>query len=457
MRQRAVETSAPRGQVQTEEKTVIQLNWPWWLHPAVATFMLTGLTALTAIGFSDDIYVMWRVRKYIDGNLSLVLLLGIITLLAGMIIPTLRVIKGGPSTIELSAKQISYLIRSFKVLFVLTVLGYLFWTVSAMAQGISISDLASVVDREDRAISELKANSRPIAGLTTLTQFGPIAVALGAFLHRAGFMGRAFLWLIPLAMVRTLFYAERLALIEILIPLLVVLAITSYKRSRWTWLLRLGPIIAAPVIWLVFAGSEYFRSWVYYQALTNTTFFEWVTTRLLGYYVTSYNNSALFSLSWPGLENPPYFSATLFWNAPGVEAIFPHPGIGGNTPEAWWASTLKMYANPEFNNTGSFLAVNGELGTVGMTLYWLITGIIAGCLYVALRRGSLPASLAYAVFYIGILELPRFIYWTQGRAFPLFIAVIAITVFYPKSTSNRVYNSNRLDRELQSKRIVISK
>lgn len=433
MKQNAVATAARRdAQIPSDEKIIVHVNWPWWLHPAVATSMLAGLTALTAIAFSEDVYATWGVRKYIDSNMALLLLLGIVSLIAGMIIPTLRVLRSGPSTIELSSGQIQFLKRSYKLLFTLTVLGYAFWAISAVAQGISIADLASVVGREDRAISELKANSRPIAGLTTLTQFGPIAAALGAFLHRTGFIGRSFLWVLPLAMIRTLFYAERLALIEVLIPLLVVVAITSYKKSRWTWLLRLGPLVAAPVIWLVFAGSEYFRSWVYYQSLSNISFVEWVTTRLLGYYVTSYNNSALFSLSSPGSDVPPYFSATLFWNAPGIESLLPHPGIGGNAPEVWWASILKLYANPEFNNTGSFLVLNGEIGALGMALYWLATGLVIGSVYVALRRGSLTASLAYAVFYIGILELPRFIYWTQGRSFPLLMAVVILTLTYPK-------------------------
>lgn len=412
--------------------TTVELNWPWWLHPAVATIMLAGLTALAAVAFPEDVYATWGVRKYIDGDMALLLLLGIVSLVAGMSIPTMRVLASGPSTIELTPSRIKFLKRAYYLLMTLTVLGYVFWAISAASQGISLANLASVVDREARAISELKANSRPIAGLTTLTQFGPIAAALGAFLHRTGFVGRSFFWVLPLAMIRTVFYAERLALIEILIPLLVVFAVTTYKSSRWTGLLRLGPLIAAPVIWLVFAGSEYMRSWIFYQSTVSVSFVEWVTTRLLGYYVTAYNNSALFDLSSPGPSLPPYFSISVFWNAPGVDIALPHPGIGGNSPEVWWASVLKLYANPEFNNTGSFLVVAGELGTIGMVIYWLVTGLVLGSLYVALRRGSLPAALAYAVFYIGILELPRFTYWTLGRSFPLLLAVMLIAFFYSR-------------------------
>lgn len=422
----------PATQSASHGVTVVPLNWPWWLHPAVATVMLAGLTALAAIAFPEDVYATWGVRKYIDADMALLLVLSILSLVAGLMIPTFRVLKGGPSSIELSAERVKFLTRTYWVLLTLTILGYVFWAISAAFQGISLSDLTSVVDREARAISELKSNSRPIAGLTTLTQFGPVAAALGAFLHRTGFLGRSFLWVLPFAAIRTLFYAERLALIEILIPLLVVMAVTTYKRSRWTWLLRLGPLIAAPAIWLVFAGSEYMRSWVHYQNVVSVSFVEWVTTRLLGYYVTAYNNSALFSLSAPGPTVPPYFSISVFWNAPGIEIFLPHPGIGGNAPEAWWASTLKLYANPEFNNTGSFLVVNGDLGTIGMLLYWFATGLAIGSLYVALRRGSLPASLAYAVFYIGILELPRFAYWTLGRSFPLLVAVFVLAAAYPR-------------------------
>ncbi|MEV7572213.1 O-antigen polymerase [Pseudarthrobacter sp. NPDC089323] len=420
------------GSVTDDTKTV-QLNWPWWLHPAVATLMLTGVTAATAITFGEDSFTTWGVQKYIQGEYALLLTIGIIAFLAGLIIPTLSVLRSGPSVIVLTSHQVVFLRTAYRFLFTLTILGYLFWAISAVLQGISLADLASVVDREEKAISELKASSRPIAGLTTLTQFGPLTAALGAFLFRAGLLKLSFLWVVPLALIRTLFYAERLALLEVLIPILIVVAVTTYRKNRWTWLLRLGPLIAAPFVWIVFASSEYFRSWVYYQTITTLSFPEWVTTRLLGYYVTGYNNSALMSMTSPGLEVPPYFSASLFWNAPGVDAFAPHPGIGGASPESWWVSILELYGNPEFNNTGSFLAVNGEIGTLGMILYWLVTGLVIGGVYVGLRRGSITASLAYSVFYIGILELPRFIYWTQGRAFPLLLAVIFIALGYPRA------------------------
>lgn len=438
-------TAIPSGpDAATGHIGIIELNWPWWLHPAVVAVFLTGGTVTTAIFMNDDVYATWGVPKYLDETHSSLLIIGLLALIVGMLIPTLRVLSGGPSIVHLSPTRIGFLKKTYRVLLMLTILGYLFWAISAASQGVSLSDLASVMDREDRALGDLKANSRPIAGLTTFTQLGPLAAALGALLHRIGAQGRSFVWLLPLAMIRTLFYAERLALLEVLTPVLIVLTITAYKKSRWTWLIRLGPLVAAPIVWSVFAASEYMRSWVYYQNVVSVPFIEWVTTRMLGYYVTAYNNSALFSETAPGSSVPPYFSVPGFWNAPGVELVLPHPGFGGIAPEAWWASSLKLFANPEFTNIGSFLVVQGELGTLGMIAYWLFMGIFLGMVYVSIRRGSLPMSLAYCTIYVGILELPRFIYWVQGRFFPIIIAICIVAAFYPRDSAQTIRIKNRL-------------
>lgn len=135
------------------------------------------------------------------------------------------------------------------------------------------------------------------------------------------------------------------------------------------------------------------------------------------------DQSTVVQLNWPWWLHPAVATVMLA----GVTAV-----AAINFPEDVYATWgVRKYI------TGSFLVVNGELGSVGMGLYWLATGLIIGCLYVALRNGSLPASLTYAVFYIGILELPRFIYWTQGRSFPLLLAVLFISLGYPNKTSRR--------------------
>lgn len=420
---------AARDELAAPDRELV-ISWPWWANPLWALMLLTGSMALISITLDESVYSMWRVRKFLEGDMSLTLMFGVVALILGVIIGSGMKARGGSATLRFSARQVKYLRRGYRVMFTLALVSYVFWIGSAISQGVSLGDLISVVDREAGAIGELKSNARPIGGLTTMTQFAPVIAVIGLLLQRLGAGGRAWILLVLLAGVRTMFYAERLALIEILIPVMLVAALTVKPESKWRGLARVAPIIGGPLVWAVFAMSEYTRSWVYYQTLTPLPFTEWVSARLAGYYVTAFNNSAILTMSHSGSHADPYFSVPAFWNAPGAPV---HSGVFGLAPEEWWAYTLKTTANPEFNNPGSFLVTYAEFGLLGMLAFWLVLGLVLGGLYSSMTKGSIPALIAYAVAFVGILELPRFIYWTQGRATPMLIALAVIALTYPRA------------------------
>ncbi|MHA7272355.1 hypothetical protein ACX80Z_02865 [Arthrobacter sp. TMT4-20] len=234
-------------------------------------------------------------------------------------------------------------------------------------------------------------------------------------------------------MVRAVFYAERLALIEVAIPLALLAVLLRSNTPKMRLMANSVPIIAPVVVWIVFAASEYSRSWIYYSQISTLPFHEWVTYRLLGYYVTGYNNSAIFNTVADGSEMTPYYSVQFFWNAPGIAQVIEHPGISGIPIGRWWFENLSFYGEADFTNYGSFLMTNAELGTVGMVAFWLVLGAIFGYLHRAAVRSSFPASVAYAVLFLGLLELPRLIYWTEGRAFPILVCSILFFVLFPKT------------------------
>jgi len=221
-----------------------------------------------------------------------------------------------------------------------------------------------------------------------------------------------------------------LALIEVLIPLLVVTALTVSSDSKWRGLSRSAPLIVAPLVWAIFAISEYTRSWVYYQMTTSMPFIDWVTTRLAGYYVTSFNNSAMFVQAHADSNATPYFSIPFIWNAPGVDAAA-QGGVNGFGADEWWTYILNTQGSKDFTNVGSFLVTYGEFGMIGMIVFWLVAGLIVGGIFSKLTKGGVPSLIAYASIFVGILELPRFIYWTQGRATPILIAILVISLPYP--------------------------
>ena len=416
--------------------TSLALNWPWWLRPTWAFSLLTGVMALIAITLPSDVFVEWRVQDFLDGDLSQVLAILMLIFLVSTLIGAGLASRGGSVTINITRKQLRYLRRAYTVLLTLSLAGYVIWLGSAISQGVSLTNLTSVIDRDLGAISELKANSRPIGGLTTFTQFGPAAIALGVLLKKVDGGRRSYWILIALAAFRAMFYAERLALIEALLPLILLAALTAQGQTRRAALVRVAPILAPVLAWTVFAIFEYSRSWVYYQNLTNLPFAEWVSLRLAGYYTTSFNNSALMVHATQGIHAQPYFSVDGFWNFPIIAALSPHQGIQGMEATAWWANVLKLNANPEFNNTGSFLVTYAEFGMALAIVFWVVLGLACGLVFARMTRGSIPALLAVTTLFVGLLELSRFTYWTQGRAFPVLLAVLAVAFTYPRIRSS---------------------
>lgn len=403
-----------------DDTFVITLRWPWWLHPLSALLLVPGLTAAISVTIAARTFESsWFVPKFLDSQSTLWIFIGIAATAVGIIAVTGMVAREGARELRFDAAQVRLLERAYRVLLVLTVLGYVLWVLFAVLQGVRLGDLVAVVTREPGAISALKSNSRPVGGLTTLTQFGPVAVAIGTVLRRLGRPRRGDVVIIGLAMVRSLFYAERLATIEVLMPVVVILALTT-TASRRAWV-QVGPLLAVPGLLLLFAASEYTRSWIYYQRFTDKGFAEWVLLRFMGYYATSYNNSALFAEAHRASGLPPYYSADGVWNAPGASVV-----LGEAVQPRWWQEVLATNSNPEFNNPGSFLVTWAELGPVFSVVYWLVVGALLGVAFVSLTRGSVVGVVAVSVTFAGIMELPRYIYWTQGRAIPVLLAVLVL-------------------------------
>lgn len=410
----------------------LEIRWPWWIHPSWALLLLTGSMAALSIALPASAYAVWGSPKFLDPTLSMMLLVGLAATFFGITLTSGHAARGGSVTLHFTDEQIGFLSRAYKVLLALTLVGYALWIGSAVSQGATFSDLSAVLSRQEGALSTLKDASAPIAGLTTLTQFGPLAVTVAVLLRRLRNRGGSgIVAILLLSAVRTVFYAERLALLEVLVPLILAFALTTGNTSKWRGLIRAAPLLIAPLIWMLFAISEYARSWVVYQRVTSAPFYDWVTLRLVGYYTTSFNNSALFaSLHEHSGSVVPYFSVEAFWNAPLISAVVSPPSIMGIPAESWWNYVLTAHANPELNSVGSFLVTQGEFGTVGMILFWFTAGMLLGAIFSAMTKGSLPALLAYSGLFIGILELSRFIYWTQGRATPIILGVLVLAFGY---------------------------
>ena len=237
---------------------------------------------------------------------------------------------------------------------------------------------------------------------------------------------RTYRLLFAVALVRAVFYAERLAIIELALPAIIIYSVFYVQRSSLrSKVIALLPVFGVPLLWVLFAVFEYFRSWAYYQNHTTQSFPEYISLRLVGYYATAYNNSALFDELVRRLPSdpPPYMSLPFIWNAPVLNQVIETPNYYGTPLNDWVKFQLATKANEQFNNKGSFLLTHAEFGIVGMIVFWLLAGLLLGRLYSAVVHRSLPAFLSYSVLVLGVFELPRIIYWTEGRAFPVLLSI----------------------------------
>lgn len=431
----STESVAQPPVTQLEDKRegyALTVQWPWWARPVWPILLLTGMMAFISIRLSGTSYDVWESPKFLVGEYVFGLTTGIAALFLGLGVTRALNLKNGSATLSLSERQVRYLRSAYRALFLLTICGYILWVGAAVAQGVGLGDLIAVLAREAGAISDVKSNSRPIGGLTTLTQFGPLAVALGVLLQKLGQGNRSYLWILALSLLRVFFYAERLALIELLVPYLLMSVLLVQRGKRTRRIISFAPVIVVPLVWGVFAVSEYTRSWVYYQEIVDMSFMRWVTLRLLGYYTTSFNHSALFAEVYGTSDAPPYFSVQALWDAPVIGSMVQHPGINGIDVTGWWGYALYLNSNPEFNNPGSFLVTYAEFGSTTSAAIWLAVGLLIGVIFARMSKGSVPALLAYSCLFVGILELPRFIYWSQGRATPALLALLVIALTYPR-------------------------
>jgi hypothetical protein len=326
--------------------------------------------------------------------------------------------------------------------FVLACIGYALWIAKGILGGIGPADALAVLRGERGAVGYLKGLASPVGGITTTTQLGPVVVLIHHVLRRAGRpQGRsAEITLVLLALVRVTLYAERLALIEILLPYVIIAFLVAPRRdTRPRRLLRsLAPLMAPVVLLLIFGTFEHSRSWANYykDQYTDSTYAQFVVDRASAYYATSSNNSGLIRQGFDEDLPLPYYTVKVVWRLPLIEAFFNYKTVTGVNPAPSWSYYLQQHANPEYNNEGGLTTAAADFGLIGGGLYWLLLGTAAGYLFRGLKEGRLAALVVYVAGFIGILEVSRISYWGTGRFVPTALAAyVLVRKLRPASAS----------------------
>lgn len=316
-----------------------------------------------------------------------------------------------------------------EVALVVSIAAYVVWFTRGVVRAGGVTQLLEIWRSTPHRIKNEILTTVP--GVTTLTQLAVAAIplAVGFKLFRRGSVIPILVIVVfALALVRTVLYNERLALLELLLPVAFLLA------ARRT--VTLPRVVAFALVFVVavatfFAVTELRRTYAYTHDFSASR----ATTRFFGYYLTSVNNGMAIVDDYPA-KTPFYSSGEMLWRLPVVGDLrVEHlPNVGtvsfryadafGVDPNRFWPRAFAAEdLNYEYNvfTTPGYLAADfGWAGLIGV----FVLGVISGRLYRRCEESALHRAL-YAVWLVGLLEFMRTLYFTNTRLFPAYLVFIA--------------------------------
>lgn len=415
----------------------------WWVTPAGSLALVVPLSLFVSVAISDrDYRLFFRVPKAITSNEAQQFLLAAAILAVGTVLPLVsgRGLSSRREWPGLSRRQLQILNSSASVCFWLTVTGYVLFAAVGAARGATPTLLIHALTSQSNYSGSLKTIFAPIAGVTSLTQVGIAYVVTAAVLrtHNAGHHTGRRLWIVVLlGLMRSYFLTERLAILELLVPLVAIIAYHHRQTGRTARLLPALPVIALPMLIVVFGAFEYSRSWQYFKSRTTLSFPAFVVRRLAGYYATSYNNGALQLQFGDRSGRLPYDSIQGIWTSPGPAQLDLYHRLTGANGQDVLNTVLAQHGTPEFNNPGGLAVPLFDFGTTGGLVYFFVFGIVIGYAYRSFRAGNPVGLLIYPVLFTGLLELPRYVYWTEGRVVPAYLALLVIAALMSRNPWRR--------------------
>ncbi|MBI5716291.1 MAG: hypothetical protein HZC37_01225 [Burkholderiales bacterium] len=284
-------------------------------------------------------------------------------------------------------------------------------------------------------------------GLTSLVNVAPIFFSIHAYNRLVArqaaprWLNGLALALVALTLFRVYAWSERLALIEAVVPAALAAAVPMMRRPGGLLraLCRAGPYAALPVVVLFFGIAESARSWSSDTYHGKYDFWSWVLGRLATYYYTALNNGAglLATVEWPTLKFE--FIGGWLHNLPGLGRHFSDwVGPRGNVLPEFFA----RFADPEFNSPSGLFGIVVDIGLVPGLVYMALLGFIGGALHRAYAEGRLAGVLGYPLLFITALEIFRYPYLGEPRAFTWFLG-IGLALFIARGGAARAQPARR--------------
>ena len=414
----------------------------WWTQPLPLVLLLVPGTLALALGVDDaEFRAQFRSPRSLDRDSARLMLAGALTLAlgAGLAQLLVRSSAGAARTADPNGwtswppARLERLRAASTWLFRVTLAGYAVWLLAAVARGLRPAAVLDALTSGVAGAAAVEGYFATVPGVTTLTQVGIAYVVTGALLvlhDRDRTAARRTGVLLLLALARAHLLTERLALLELAVPLLVVLGAAALGSARRAIRVtaRAAPVVLVPALVVVFALFEASRSFVFLGAGRQQTVLEFGADRLAGYYATSYNNGHLLLHDRRLRDALPYGSLEAFWTAPLVEPSGLYEALNGYSFPSAFAERLEQAGSAEFNSPGGLALPFVDFGLVGGLLLLAALGVLAGLAAERFAAGDLVGVLVYPPVVTGLLELPRYLYWTQGR-FVVPLVALLLTVW----------------------------
>lgn len=442
-------TTVPGKQQRTDHGKINRRRALWWLHPRFA-FLFFGIPLLIgAYLIPDNTYLtLYRTEKYVDLDFLVLGSIICIGFVAGSFFAFRTGVRPQEKDILLYCRWVVW------PLFIFTIFGYVTWFAYAVASAGGVGPIAGalfdLVSRSSPGASDYLKNElfQNLPGITTFTQLGILYATVEALLWSRGrsqvrLALMRFAVVALLTLLRAILLSERLALVEIAIPVAVILVSGLNLNVIRYKVLRFAPLILGVVVFGLFAVAEYFRSWVFYQQIYSGSYLEFAVQRFLGYYATAVNNAAVV-----------YYYEPLQPLRHTLTSLFNFPVLGDNVERAYvalldymallderyvarvdgeyvgYARLLGTYANPEFNNVAPVGLLLNEYSVFVAPIVAFLIGLLSCSLYNSFLRGRLLGALLYPSWFVGVLEISRIYYWVNQRYFPvLAFLVISLLLF----------------------------
>jgi oligosaccharide repeat unit polymerase len=260
-------------------------------------------------------------------------------------------------------------------------------------------------------------------GVNILTQ--TYLFALGPYIYLSQRRGEPFLRILlilgGLLAARAFLMAERLALMELAVPAIVVLSMLRLMRVTVGRMLLIA--FGVPTIFVV---AEVFRSFyakfveeIGWAHLSFSFVLQWNLERLALYYTDVLNKFYL-------ILQTHYFGTTQFY-LEGVHRMAARLGWSGDTKIEELADWVALFGagNVEMTNPGGLASLFTDFG-------WWAVPVLFGFAFLLMlnhwraNRGGLLALAMYPTLFMTAVELPRFVYLYSSRVlFPMMVFLAA--------------------------------